>query len=297
VVLSDAVPYLRCPVCRQPLADAGPALRCPRAHSFDIARQGYVDLTGGRLTHPGDSAAMVAARAGFLATGGYDFISAALADAIPDRSGLVVDVGGGTGHHLARVLQALPAAVGLVVDVAKPALRRAARAHPRAAAVRADAWRHLPLADSAAAVLLDVFAPRHGAEFHRVLAPDGVLLVVTPTPDHLADLAELLGDVNGVRVLQVDPDKPERTLATLAPHFQLVDERLHTHRLALTRTLVRTLVEMTPSAAHTDPAALARAVAGAPEPLPVTAAVRLARYRPRVDQVERSTSSQPRGGS
>ena len=297
MALIDAVPYLRCPVCRQPLAGAGTALRCPGRHCFDIARQGYVDLTGGRLTHPGDSAGMVAARAGFLATGGYDFISAALAAATPDRSGLVVDVGGGTGYHLARVLDALPAATGLVVDLAKPALRRAARAHPRAAAVRADTWRQLPLADRAATVLLDVFAPRHGAEFHRVLAPGGVLLVVTPTPDHLADLADLLGDVDGVRVLQVDPGKPERTAATLTPHFHLVDERVHTHRLTLTRTHVRTLVGMTPSAAHTDPAALSRAVAGLPEPLPVTAAVRLARYRPRAGQVERSISSQPRGGS
>jgi 23S rRNA (guanine745-N1)-methyltransferase len=297
VALSDALPYLRCPVCHQPLADAGPALRCPHRHSFDLARQGYVDLTAGRLTHSGDNAAMVAARAAFLATGGYDFIAAALAAAIPDRSGLVVDVGGGTGHHLARVLAALPAAVGLVVDVAKPALRRAARAHPRAAAVRADAWRHLPLADRAATVLLDVFAPRHGAEFHRVLAPDGMLLVVTPTADHLADLAAALGEVDGVRLLQVDPDKPERTSATLTPRFHLAGERVHTHRLALTRTLVRTLVQMTPSAAHTDPAALSRAVAALPEPLPVTAAVRLARYHPGTGQVERSTSSQPRGGS
>lgn len=297
MALSDALPYLRCPVCHQPLTGAGPALRCPRAHAFDIARQGYVDLTAGRLTHPGDRAAMVAARAEFLAAGGYDFISAALAAAIPDRSGLVVDVGGGTGYHLARVLQALPAAVGLVVDLAKPALRRAARAHPRAAAVRADAWRQLPLADGAAAVLLDVFAPRHGAEFRRVLSPGGVLLVVTPTATHLADLAAALGEVDGVRILRVDPDKPERTTASLTPHFDLADETVHTHRLALPRTLVRTLVEMTPSAAHTEPAALSRAVAGLPEQLPVTAAVRLARYHPSAGQVERSTSSQPRGGS
>ena len=49
-----------------------PALRCPRRHSFDIARQGYVDLRAGRAPHAGDTAEMVAARADFLAAGHYD---------------------------------------------------------------------------------------------------------------------------------------------------------------------------------------------------------------------------------
>jgi 23S rRNA (guanine745-N1)-methyltransferase len=43
---------------------------------------------------------------------------------------------------------------------------------------------------------------------------------------------------------------------------------------------VRALVEMGPSAAHLDPAALAGAVAALPDPLPVTAAVNLTRYTP-----------------
>ena len=46
------------------------------------------------------------------------------------------------------VLAALPDAVGLALDVSKPALRRAARAHPRAAAALADTWQRLPLADA-----------------------------------------------------------------------------------------------------------------------------------------------------
>lgn len=137
---------LRCPVCGEPLAEATAgttsALRCPRRHSFDIARQGYVNLLAGRAPHVGDSAEMVAARADFLAAGHYDLISAALSDAAteaasrPPTSGfgaypLVVDAGAGTGRYLGAVLAALPDAVGLALDVSKPALRRAARAHPR----------------------------------------------------------------------------------------------------------------------------------------------------------------------
>jgi 23S rRNA (guanine745-N1)-methyltransferase len=283
------VDRLRCPVCAEPLAEttAGTAraLRCPRGHSFDVARQGYVDLLAGRAPHSGDTAEMVAARADFLAAGHYDVISAALADAATDALGrttadvgaypLVVDAGAGTGRHLAAVLAALPDAVGLALDVSKPALRRAAKAHPRAAAALADTWRRLPLADAGVAVLLDIFAPRNGAEFHRVLRPDGTLLVVTPAADHLAELVDALG------LLRVDPDKADRVAGSLAGHFAEVSTTVLRARLELTRPEVSTLVGMGPSAWHTDPAALAARIAALPEPVPVTLAVRLGVHRPR----------------
>ncbi|MFG2053676.1 putative RNA methyltransferase [Micromonospora sp. NPDC048930] len=293
---------LRCPVCAEPLAEAtvgtARALRCPRRHSFDVARQGYVNLLAGRAPHSGDSAEMVAARADFLAAGHYDTVAAALAATagqVADRvravgpparfspadtaAGgaypLVVDAGAGTGWYLAAVLAALPDAVGLALDVAKPALRRAARAHPRAAAALADTWQRLPLADHSAAVLLNVFAPRNGAEFHRVLDPAGALLVVTPTADHLAEL------VGALDLLRVDPAKADRVAGSLGAHFTEESATVHRARLELTRTEVATLVGMGPSAWHTDPARLAERIAALPEPVPVTLAVRLGVHRPR----------------
>src|SRR5919107_5250602 len=60
-VLSEAVDLLRCPVCAADLEEGDGVLRCADGHSFDIARQGYVNLVPG----PGDSAAMVDARDSF----------------------------------------------------------------------------------------------------------------------------------------------------------------------------------------------------------------------------------------
>ncbi|MGC4804477.1 putative RNA methyltransferase [Micromonospora sp. DT233] len=307
---SRIVDRLRCPVCAEPLAEvtAGTAraLRCPRRHSFDVARQGYVNLLAGRAPHVGDTAEMVAARADFLAAGHYDVVSAALAaaarDAIrgphaPDPTDaadpadaaeparvagaalgaypLVVDAGAGTGRHLGAVLAALPDAVGLALDVSKPALRRAAKAHPRAAAALADTWQRLPLADASTAVLLNVFAPRNGAEFRRVLHPAGALLVVTPTGAHLAELVDALD------LLRVDPAKADRVAGSLAAHFEQVTETLLRARLELTRPEVATLVGMGPSAWHTDPAVRAARIAALSEPVAVTLAVRLTVHRPR----------------
>nr|WP_205861034.1 methyltransferase domain-containing protein [Planosporangium flavigriseum] len=265
--------YLRCPVCSAALHGATGAVRCDEGHSFDLARQGYVDLSAGRLTHPGDTAEMIAARQSLLAAGHFGVLTEALVAAVGDRlPGLVVDVGAGTGQHLAGLLEARPEDLGIAIDVSKPALRRAARAHPRLAAVRADAWRGLPVADGAADVLLDVFAPRSGPEFRRILRPDGVLVVATPAPEHLGELVEALD------LVRVDPAKSERLSATLDPWFVRDDERRYRWSLRLTADEAKTAIAMGPSAWHTDAERLESLGAG---PMTVTAAVDVTRWRPR----------------
>jgi len=305
--LNDAVvAHLRCPVCASPLAAADPpqqALRCPRGHSFDIAKQGYVNLTAGRSPHPGDSAEMVADRDDFLKAGHYDFIADALADAArqdqaeaagpaetpgqveaaDQAAGLVLDAGTGTAHYLARVLQALPDAVGLGLDVSKAALRRAARAHPRTDAALADLWQPLPLADASVSVLLDVFAPRNGPEFRRVLKPRGVLLVVTPAPDHLHELIDTFG------LIRVDPAKADRVAESLGAHFTVVATTTHRRTLRLSPAQTRTLIGMTPSARHVPLDDLTT-----PE-LTVTAAIDLSVHRPRPRGPLPPTPAAPRG--
>jgi 23S rRNA (guanine745-N1)-methyltransferase len=244
-MIDGALPYLRCPVCGETLERAGDrALRCPRGHSFDIARQGYASLTAGRAPHSGDTAEMIEDREAFLVEGHYDFIANALSETVRPDDGLVLDAGTGTGHYLARVLDAAPDAQGLGLDVSKPALRRAARAHPRAGAALADLWRPLPLQDACVSVLINVFAPRNGPEYRRVLHSDGLLLVVTPAQDHLAELVDAYG------LIGVDPAKPARVADTLGADFNARGTTTLRHRMRLTAAETRTLIGMTPSARH-----------------------------------------------
>jgi 23S rRNA (guanine745-N1)-methyltransferase len=271
-----AVGVLACPVCRQGLIVDGPGLRCPVGHSFDRARQGHVTLLpAGGSPHAGDSAAMVADRADFLAAGHYAGITAALADAVlagpPPRT--LLDLGGGTGAHLAGVLDRAPDAVGVVLDASRYAARRAARAHPRAMAVVADSWAGWPVRDAALDRVLVVFAPRNGAETARVLAPEGRLVVVTPAADHLAELVGPLG------LLTVDPAKADRLSAALEPHLEPVASAVHREVLALDHAAVRTLVGMGPHARHLAEGELAGRVAGLPGTVPVTVAVDISTWR------------------
>ncbi len=273
----EVVQALRCPVCHDPLqlaAGARGPLRCPRGHSFDQSRHGYAQLTAAPLTHEGDTGAMVAARDAFLAGGHYAALTRWIRAAAHGRwrGGIVADIGAGTGHHLAGVLDDLPDAYGLATDVSKAAARVAARAHARADSIVCDAWQPLPIADEAVGVLLNVFAPRPGAEFARVLRPDGVLIVVTPTAAHLAEVMAPLG------LLRVDPAKDDRVARALDGGFRLIETAARSHVLTLDRAEMATLVRMGPSAHHIDSGDLTARIAGLREPSDVTMSVTVASY-------------------
>ena len=269
-VLDDLLPLLRCPHCGGALERAGDAVRCPDGHSFDLARQGYLSLLAGDGAPAGDTAEMVAARERFLAAGHFERVTTRLAEAVEGGApGVIVDVGAGPGFHLARVLDCLPAARGLALDVSKPALRRAARAHPRLAAVAADTWSPLPLGDAVAAAVIDVFAPRNAPEIARILREDGVAAFVTPAPGHLRELVTALG------LLTVDEHKHERLAEQLAPHLEIVATEDLEWRLRLDRAAARDAAGMGPTAFHVDAPELAERVAELPQPVDVTAAVTL----------------------
>jgi len=275
-MLDHVVDVLACPHCGAGMALDARVLRCANGHAFDVAKQGYVSLlTGDARAGTADTAAMVAARAAFLDAGHYAGLARRVTAAVPVGARRVADLGAGTGYYLAWVLDARPAAVGVALDVSKFALRRAARAHARLGAVAADAWRGLPLRDGSVDVAINVFAPRNSAELRRILAPDGVLVVATPTGAHLAELVERLG------LLRVDETKDARLREQLGGDFTLVTADPYTERLALSRALTRDLVLMGPSAWHVHPAAVEAAVATLPDPFPVTLSTTVSVFHPR----------------
>ncbi|MFJ6686871.1 methyltransferase domain-containing protein [Streptomyces werraensis] len=253
--LELSLDLLRCPTCRvgRLHPDRG-ALRCPVGHTFDIARHGYASLLTGARATSGDDAAMVQARDRFLSTGTYAPIRkvvTGLATDLISQEGTVVDTGCGTGYYLVGVLERLSAARGLGLDTSVRALRLAARAHQRAAAVAADVFRPLPLHGGMADVVLNVFAPRNPTEFHRVLRPSGRLVVVRPTGRHLAELHSRLP-----MMITIDPVKEQRLHRALNPLFRAVVTEQVEYPVTLSGREALDLVAMTPSARHVSVADL-----------------------------------------
>ncbi|MEU3012646.1 putative RNA methyltransferase [Nocardia asteroides] len=267
---------LACPECGDELHPRDRALRCTTGHSFDIARQGYVGLlTGASTKMTGDTADMLDARAAFQGAGHFAPIAAAAAQAFgpttADDPRAILEVGAGTGYYLAEALSAFPGTDGIALDVAKPAARRAARAHPRMASILADAWRGLPIRDNVLTGVLSVFAPRNPAEVARVLAPGGRFVVVTPTAEHLRELVGPLG------LVRVDPDKERRLAEAMAGIFERVDHRRVTFPMKLSHRDVTHVIGMGPSAFHGAPADDPR-VAALPDLTEVTASVSVSTY-------------------
>lgn len=244
---------LACPHCAAPLVLGPSVTRCERGHSFDLARQGYLNLLAGPQPPNADTAAMLAARGRVLASGAFDPLLNLVAQQARDAH-RVLEVGSGTAHYLRRCLGDDPSARGIALDVSVAAAKVAARVDQRIAAVVADVWSGLPVLDHTMDAVVCAFAPRNLAEFARVLRRGGRLLVVTPNPGHLAVLRERHG------LLGIEPDKQQRLLAAAAEFFDLRGTSRVRTPVELDAELARDVIAMGPNAFH-DPVLPDEAVA------------------------------------
>lgn len=240
-----------CPLCGEAFTRDEKTLRCTRGHSFDLAKQGYVNLLpGGRLPghEHGDNREMIRARRDFLSSGYYrplsDAVNAVFAELVP-QGGCVLDCGCGEGYYSASLAAFLaPKCVDvLATDISKDAVSYAARRGGIRCAV-ANSFR-LPLPDGAFYGILSLCTPVAKAEFARVLRPAGYLVAVFPAPRHLWALKSAVYDAPYENAPALD----------ISPYFEIV--RQDTVRFSLhmeDAAAIRSLFSMTPYAYHTGQA-------------------------------------------
>ena len=244
--IEAASDLLACPLCRSGLSVTDGSLRCMSGHGFDLARQGYANLLGGPEPANADTPAMLSARARVHAAGIFAPVAAQVAGQVRGSTA-VLEVGAGTAYYLATALGDDPGAVGVALDVSKAAAKAAARTDQRIAAVVADVWHPLPVRDRCLDAVLCAFAPRNLPEFARVLRPHGVLVIVTPRPEHLAGLRDRHG------LLRVPSDKADQLVIAASEFFELVDTRLLRHQVDVSAALAADLIAMGPNAFHRLP--------------------------------------------
>jgi 23S rRNA (guanine745-N1)-methyltransferase len=207
--------------CGKALVREGEEFRCAAGHSFAVARSGYVNLLqpqDKKSKHPGDSREAVAARRRLLEAG----LGAALVEALgPEMAGgALLDVGCGEGFFL----DALAPTEGWGLDLSTPAIDAAAKRYPRCRFVVGNADRYLPFADQSFSTLTSITSRRNAAEFARVLAPEGRVIVAVPGEDDQKELREAVLGQATARTRPIDLDgfetvgrKEARASMLLAP--------------------------------------------------------------------------------
>ncbi len=193
---------ITCPVCKQLLIKDEQKLVCTNNHTFDFAKEGYINLllnTQKTSNDPGDNKEMVQSRRAFLETESYRPLLTKIEELLnthfPAQNELtILDIGCGEGYYLANILSNLKQKITAIgMDISKHATGLAAKKYKSAQFIVGNINYPLPFSDKSFDLILDIFAPRNIPEFIRVLKTDGLLLVVSPSTNHLSALREHLG--------------------------------------------------------------------------------------------------------
>ena len=231
---------LLCPICGEALNKHEHTYLCGKGHSFDVARQGYVNLLPvqqKRSLQPGDTKEQVLSRREFLDGGFYEPIARALCRLASEHSctGPVLDIGCGEGYYSTRLAAALNCEL-IGLDISKEAVRCAAGRHKGPLWLCASAA-HLPVADSSIGLVTSLFALTMPEEFLRVLRPGGAFIQVLAAEDHLLGLKSI--------IYPELTHKPKQTVPKV-PGFRLAESRAVRFTFTVEGQQVQNLLSMTP---------------------------------------------------
>ncbi len=254
---------LICPVCHMPLLEGTKNCHCEQGHSFDVARQGYLNLLLSHQKHshqPGDNKAMVAARHNFLKQGHYLPIYSALENTVLSQLAAykthdkrllhIADIGCGEGYYTRKLDEKLATNFHVQswgIDISKEAILCAGKTPSKVKWLIATLSR-LPFADQSMDLLYALFCPLRQDAIQRVLKPEGLFIQLKPGQRHLLQLRELIYPnikiqrANGPSSIQNEDQNSEPS-----PTLKLIDTHAFNSTLSLSNPFdIDSLFKMTP---------------------------------------------------
>ena len=180
-----------CPKCKKELIKVENSYKCANNHSFDISKEGYVNLLLSR-TDAGDSKELVNGRIAFLNTDIYDPLRQCLEQIIADfgqnKEIKLLDMGCGTGYYTKKFSE-YGTTYGL--DISKEAIKYAAK-HDKNTTYLVASNKSAPFPSNYFDVLVHIFSPIFENEDYRLLKKGGIMVNVEGGPKHLIELKSLL---------------------------------------------------------------------------------------------------------
>ena len=242
------MPQLICPLCQEALLENLPQAgqhsnrfwQCTNNHSFDVAREGYLNLhlvQHKKSKDPGDNPDMVKARREFLHSDYYQPLRDAIIELLKSlHATSLLDIGCGEGYYTSSFRQIIDDVIGL--DIAKPAIQLSAKKFKNITWL-VGSGAMLPIASASVDIVSSMFSPLPIAEMARVLKPQGFVLVATPAPMHLWAMREGLFD-------EVQAHEPDKFLAGFDELFTLHSRTEVSFPLTLSNQALKDLLCMTP---------------------------------------------------
>lgn len=280
---------LACPKCHHPLRRLESRYACDLNHSYDISKEGYVNLLLQSRDVPsltGDTKQMLISRRSILDTGHFDFLAAHFAEAIVESSAIskplsILDVGCGEGFYLGYVKSHIekrcendPVALNLYgMDISKEALKLAARRYKDCSFFLGDVHYRVPISDGSLSVVSTIFAPRNFSEFSRILAPHGRCIVCIPTSRHLGELRSYFD------LLKIEEGKEEK-INLRAESFSLASSSLLENTINISASDLGYLVDMTPNFWHKENRSFSKKM---PESVAVTLSLKVLIFQRKKD--------------
>ena len=190
---------LVCPKCKSQLSVCLKTMKCVNNHSYDIAKQGYVNLVLGNSGSGGDDKEMCRSRHEFHCCDYYKCLSEKLAGiCVENDFKSILDAGCGEGYYLRKIRDAYKASEIKFeslcgIDLAKEAVSIAAKSEKNVDVTMKIRYAvagifDMPVVDGSIDCVLSVFAPVPDKEAFRVLNENGTLIVVSPGEKHLEGL-------------------------------------------------------------------------------------------------------------
>lgn len=227
--------HLVCPICQNPLKRLDSQYSCG-AHSFDLAKSGYINLLPSnkkRSQSPGDNKEMLMARRNVLDQGYYKALSEKLQKIMSEYNPkTILDLGCGEGTLTKSFSSISEQCFG--IDISKEGILRASKQDHNTLYIVASANK-LPFPNNSIDVLISCFAPLNEKEVRRVLNSNGILIKVTPSPEHLIELKERV-----YPEVYLNPKAEEISGFTTKDSFVVSETKVYSEELA------RDIFTMTP---------------------------------------------------
>ena len=255
---------LACPVCGKQLDLGGPqgrSLVCSFGHSFDLAKQGYVNLYRGKPINEYTKESFQE-RQTILEKGMYAHLLDEICRFLSDYAGpakspvpggvaekkVLLDAGCGEGYYTREIALQFGDALELYgTDLSRDSIQLAAGTANGQGSGPADIrWfvsdiGRLPAADKSVDYVLDIFTSANYQEFQRVLADGGFLIKVIPGEGHVKELREAASDQ-----LYHKEYKERRGAAVFGEHFDVVLQKTVSRTFEVTPEERDIFIRMTP---------------------------------------------------